>query len=109
MATYARIPTESGHPFYEIIAWGNGVSYTLYFKWNVIALCWVLDIYLGANPVINGIPIVTGADLLEQFGYMSLGAHTMMEAMTIGPFVSPESVPNFYNFGEDGHLFLVGP
>jgi hypothetical protein len=111
MATYAEIPTEGGHPFYEIIAWSDGLSYTLFFKWNVIALCWVLDIYAadGITPVINGIPIVTGADLLEQFGYLTLGAFTMLQATTIGPFVSPDSVPDFLNFGTDGHLFTVTP
>jgi len=111
MATYAEIPTESGHPFYELIGWNDGLSYTLYFKWNTVTLCWVLDIYAadGRTPVINGIAIVTGADLLEQFGYLSLGAFTMLQTTTVGPFVSPDSVPTFLNLGIDGHVFLVMP
>lgn len=110
MATISEIPTEGGHPFYEIITW-DGVARTLYFKWNTVAQAWVMDIYAadGGTALITGIPLVTGADLLEQYGYLPLAASTIMTVMSIGPFVSPDSVPNFDNLGRDGHLYLVTP
>jgi hypothetical protein len=110
MATVAEIPTENGHPFYEVITWG-GVSRTLYFKWNTVTQCWVLDIYdaTGSLPLLTGLPMITGTDILGQFGYMALAASTVMTVMSIGPFVSPDAVPDFANLGEDGHIYLLTP
>ena len=110
MATVAEIPTRPGRPFIEVISWQN-VAYTLYFKWNRPAQCWVLDIWDNATttPLLNGLALVTGCDVLGQFGYLPLAAQTVITVITIGPAVSPDSVPNFDNLGVDGHVYLVMP
>jgi hypothetical protein len=110
MASIAEIPTESGHPFNETVTWG-GVAYTLFFKWNTVTQCWQLDIYDvdGITPILIGLPIVTGTDLLGQFGYIPLATTTVITVMTTGPFNSPDSVPTFDNLGTDGHVYLVMP
>jgi hypothetical protein len=110
MATYLEVPTAPGQPFTERLQI-SGVFYTLRFAWNTRANYWVLEFWDDSNiqPVIAGIPLVTGCDLLEQFIYLPLGAHAMLIVMTVGPAKSPDSVPDFYNLGIDGHLFLVTP
>jgi hypothetical protein len=71
----------------------------------------VVDIYDegGTTAILLGTPMVTGCDLLEQFGYMPLGARTVFTAMTVGPGLPPDDVPTFTNLGIDSHLYLTSP
>lgn len=110
MATHAEIPTEPGRPFTERIDM-EGINYTLRFAWNTRSNCWVMEIWNAGNTgrVACGIPLVTGCDLLEQFRYLPLGAHTILTVMSIGPAISPDTVPDFYNMGIDGHLYMTTP
>jgi hypothetical protein len=108
--TIAEIPTEPNHPFSEVITW-DSVAYTLYFKWNSVCRCWTLDIYEddGVTPILTGLALVTGTDVFGQYGYLPLAASTIMTVMSVGPFVSPDRVPNFESLGEDGRVYLVMP
>ncbi len=46
----------------------EGVPYQMRTYWLLPAKCWVLDISDdGDNPLIMGVPLVTGADLLAQY------------------------------------------
>lgn len=110
MATNVEIPTEGGRPFSERITL-QGIAYTLVFKWNGVASVWTVDFYDddAQTAVLLGVPLVTGADLLGQFFYLSLGANTILTVMTIGPGVSPDTVPGFNNLGSDGHLYATMP
>lgn len=109
MTTSLEIPTEGGRSFSERVPLSDGITYTLKFNWNKRAACWTLDIYdsTGQGRVICGIPLVTGADLMEQFLYLSFGRNTFWTAMTTGPGLSPDEVPTFFNLGTDGRLFLT--
>jgi hypothetical protein len=110
MATVSEIPTQGGQPFTEVVTWG-GVSYTLFFKWNPASYCWVLDIWdqSGTTPILTGLALVTGTDVLGQFAYLPVGAQAIITVMTIGPFISPDTVPDFNNLGSDGHVYLLTP
>lgn len=110
MATYSEVPTQSGRPFTERVSI-LGVTYTLIFNWNAVTQCWMVDFYneAGDAEILVGVPLVTGCDLLEQFGYMPLAATAIYTAMSIGPGISPDTVPTFTNFGTDGHLYLTTP
>jgi len=109
MATIAEIPTLSGQPFSENVTW-DGVAYALQFHYNSSIQAWMLDIFdTTGTPLLVGLALVTGCDVLEQFGYLPLGAHTAITVMTIGPGISPDTVPNFTNLGTDGHVYLVMP
>lgn len=105
-----EIPTQPNRPFSERVSL-RGVSYTLFFSWNVVMNCWVVDVYdeSGRIPVILGMPLVTGSDLLEQFGYLAIGADAIWTVMTVGPDVSPDSVPTFDNLGVEGRLYMTSP
>jgi hypothetical protein len=109
MATINEIPTEAGQPFSENVTW-DGIAYALQFHWNSVCQCWMLDIADTAGvPLLTGLALVTGCDVLEQFSYLPLGAHTAITVVTIGPGVSPDTVPSFDNLGTDGHVYLVMP
>ena len=110
MTTIVEIPTRSGRPFSEIVSW-NGVNYLLIFNFNNPTQCWMLDIWDNDQnlPVLNGIALVTGCDVLEQYAYLEVAANAAIEVMTQGPFVSPDTIPNFDNLGGDGHVYLLTP
>ncbi|EJN3229173.1 hypothetical protein NPU24_001831 [Escherichia coli] len=49
-----------------------GVTYTVRVLWRDVY--WVMDLMTGPDsPFIAGIPLVTGVDLLAQYGYLSPG------------------------------------
>ena len=52
----------------------------------------------------SAIPLLTGADLLQQFGYLGIGAGMLVMTDT-----NPDAVPTFQNLGTSGHLYFVGP
>ena len=110
MANNVEIPTRPGRPFSESVSL-QGVTYTLVFKWNTVANVWTIDFLddTGVTPIIRGIPLVTGCDLLEQFAYLPLAARLILTVMTIGPGLSPDNVPNFLDLGIDGRLYATMP
>lgn len=110
MATHVEIPTSPGEPFSEQILILD-FTYTLRFAWNTRANCWVVEFWDAGNNrrILCGVPLVTGADLLEQFAHLALAAHAIMTVMTIGPALSPDTVPSFTNLGIDAHVYLTTP
>lgn len=73
--------------------------------------CWTVDFYdiTGMIGILAGVPLVTGCDLLEEYGYLPLGATAIFTVMSIGPAVSPDTVPTFTSLGGDGHLYVTTP
>ena len=64
--------------------------------------CWLLDINdANDNPLVLGIPLVTGADLLAQYGYLGFGC--AMYCYTDGDL---GAVPTLANLGVTSHLCL---
>lgn len=101
MTTAFTIPTSST-PQQLSISLG-GVKYTLTTKWNVPANCWVLDIAdVNNNPIVSGICLVTGVDLLEQYGYLNFGGKLYVQTDH-----DINAVPTLSNFGTTGHLYFV--
>ena len=90
----------------------NGTQYGFRVLWNPAAACWMLDIYdSNWDPVLMGTPLVTGTDLLGQFGHLEIGksgdSWVQLVVMTIAVGHSPDEVPSFANLGIDGHLYEV--
>jgi hypothetical protein len=64
---------------------------------------WVLDIGDANNaPIIQGIPLVTGANLLAQYAYLGI-----IGALWVQTLSNPDAVPTYQNLGSDGLLFYV--
>lgn len=80
----------------------GGIDYNMRLIWNSISACWVLDIADASNnPLVRGIPLVTGANLLGQYAYLGIpGGLTVTVDDGIG-------VPTYPGLGSTGHLYFV--
>lgn len=84
----------------------NGITYSLRLIYQFTPNdCWLLDIgdSLG-KPILCGIPLVTGADLLAQYAYLGFGCKLFVT--TDG---DPTTPPKFWNLGVTAHLWLESP
>lgn len=82
----------------------SGTTYDLTFRYrDATDGGWILDIAdLAGNAVINGIPLVTGCNLLDQYRHLFLGGGLYVQTTS-----DPDSVPTFDNLGDDGLLYWV--
>ncbi len=100
-----QIPLTPGQPQTFPISLG-GTTYTLTFRYrNTIEGGWILDIADASNnPLVNGIPLVTGANLLEQYSHLGFQGGLYVQTTT-----DPDAVPTFDNLGADAQLYWVTP
>lgn len=81
----------------------RGVTYGWQLYWLVPAQCWVVNIAdITGRPILSGIPLLPGSDLLGQFGHVGIGG-----GLVVYTDHAPEVVPDFTNLGVTGHLFWV--
>jgi hypothetical protein len=81
----------------------GGVAYNLSVYWNVPNASWMVDLLdANSNPILQGIPLVTGADLLGQFAYLGIGGELQVQT-TNDTF----AVPTYANLGTEGNLYFV--
>ena len=81
----------------------SGQTYNLRVTWNVPGQCWLLDIADAAGtPLLTGLPLVTGANMLGQFAYA--GPPGILYVGTDGNADAP---PTFANLGTEGHLYYT--
>lgn len=82
-----------------------GVQYQITVWWNNACQSWMIDIAdANGNPILGSIPMVTGADLLEQFSYLNFGGELI--AVTEN---NPDTPPSFNNLGTTGNLYFLVP
>jgi predicted Zn-dependent protease with MMP-like domain len=66
---------------------------------------WMLDIADQAgNDILNGAPLVTGHDLLEQYDYLGIGG-----SLAVSTDGDPDAIPTFENLGVQSHLYFTTP
>lgn len=82
------------------------ISYRMTVRWiDTDDGGWVLDIAdSNSVPIVSGIPLVTGADLLEQYGYLNFGGELIVQTDT-----DLNAVPTYSNLGVTSHLYFVTP
>jgi hypothetical protein len=82
----------------------NGVQYALTLNFRDTAEGgWIMDIAdVAGNPILLGIPFVTGSDLLAQYEYLQFGG---ILALFNGG--APDDPPAFDNLGLDSKLYWV--
>lgn len=79
--------------------------YQLTVQWNRAAQAWVLDIAdVNGIPILSGVALVTGVNLLEQFAYLVLGGQLIVQTDH-----DTFAVPTYANLGSTGHLYYVVP
>ena len=102
MSTSYEIPLAPGAQTLQITL--GSTEYTLNVYWLEASNCWTVDILdvTGTINIITGIPLITGADLLEQYGYMNFGG--MLIDQTDGDIYAP---PTYASLGSTGHLYFI--
>lgn len=79
------------------------LTYTVTVVWNTANASWMIDIAdASGNPILQGIPMVTGADLLQQFAYLNFGFQLIAQTDN-----AVDVVPTFADLGTTGHLYAV--
>ena len=101
MLTPYQIPLQSNPQILNITL--AGTQYTLTIKWNSQCQSWVIDIAdVNGNPILSGVPMVTGTDLLGQFEYLNFGGELVAQTMN-----ATDDVPDFTNLGTNGNLYFL--
>ena len=84
-----------------------GIVYTISLFWRDAPEGggWCMDIGDSANnPILQGVPLVTGADLLAQYGYLGIGVQIFVQSDG-----APDAVPTFTNLGITSHIYFTAP
>jgi predicted Zn-dependent protease with MMP-like domain len=101
--TITEIPLSGQAQSFQVVI--LNVTYVFTLIWRDAASEWVLDIAdVNTNPLIQGIPLVTGGDLLGQYAYLGLGFQ-----LWVATDGEPDAVPTFANLGTQAHLYAVTP
>lgn len=80
----------------------GGTVFGLTVFWCSPAACWVMNIAdSNGAPIVNGIAIVTGVDLLQPYAYLDFNGSLIV--FTDG---DADAVPTFDNFGIASHLYF---
>lgn len=95
------IPTTPTNQIFSVSL--ANVTYNIRMLWSNIGQYWVVDIS-DANgvPLVQGIPLVAGADLLQQFRYLGIGG-----ALVAQSTVSTNNDPSFTDLGTVSQLYFV--
>ena len=100
MTSVYEIPL-SGKPQQVQVLLAN-VQYLLTFIWRA-GVGWVLDLAdVNGNAIVQGIPLVTGTDLLGQYRYLGIGG-----SLVVNTDAAPNAVPTYDNLGTSSHLYFV--
>ncbi len=106
MSQLFEIPLSGMNQTFPIVL--NNVSYILrliFCQTTDADACWLLDINdQNANPIVCGIPLVAGADMLEQYAYLNFGF--ILYCFTDGNL---SANPTFANLGTTSHLQFQVP
>lgn len=79
----------------------SGKAYRVRLWWNVIGQRWVIDLAnTDGEVIISSIPVVSGADLLDQYRYLGLGGK--LYAYTDAELGEP---PTRINLGSNGKIY----
>jgi hypothetical protein len=104
MVSIVEIPLKVGQPQTLSITINN-VTYNLSLKWFELASLWLLDIADNLNnPIVVGVPLVTGADLLGQYKHLGFGFGIWCSTDGI-----PDQAPIFSSLGDNSHVYAVLP
>lgn len=80
-----------------------GIVYQLRTFWCDPQSAWVLNIAdANGKDIVNGIPLVTGLDLLDQFGYLLFGGQLIAQTDN-----AKDVPPTLASLGSSGHLYFA--
>ena len=102
MTTYFEIPLTADPQTFTITLSGIDYQMTVQYR-DAGGTGWILDVADASdNPLVCGIPLVTGTDLLGQYAYLGFGGRLWVQGAA-----NPDDVPTFDDLGNGSHLFWV--
>ncbi|WP_186086040.1 phage baseplate plug family protein [Burkholderia gladioli] len=101
MTTILEIPLSSDGQTFTITL--SGTDYTMTVQWRNAIAMWLLDIAdASGNPLVSGLPLVTGANLLEQFGYLGFQGGLWVQGAD-----DPDNLPTYEDMGTGSKLYWI--
>ncbi|RQZ31531.1 hypothetical protein DIE14_01040 [Burkholderia sp. Bp9017] len=102
MTTFYEIPLTPDPQTFTLTL--SGVTYTMTVQYRAAGgTGWILDVAdANGNPLVAGIPLVTGIDLLGQYAYLGFGGRLWVQGAA-----NPDDVPTFDDLGVGSHVFWV--
>lgn len=101
MTTAFEVPLSSDAQVFAIAL--AGTTYKLRLQWNSVGMYWVMDVAdENENPLILGTPLITGLDLLMQYGYFVIAGSLVVQTDS-----DTYAVPTYENLGTNGRLYFV--
>jgi len=100
--TVYEIPLNGEAQNFQITLSNVKYRFSLQYRNNVNG-GWILNIAdQNGNDIIDGIPLVTGADLLAQYRHLGISGSLLVS--TDG---NPDAVPTYTNLGTISHLYFI--
>jgi hypothetical protein len=99
-----EVPARAGSPSFEVVSLG-GIRYQLAFSWCEPLGVWIIDIAdRQGSPIVSGMPMVTGSDILAQYRHLNFGGMLISESD-----FDWRVPPTFTNLGPGrlGHLYWI--
>lgn len=104
MTTVYEIPLSNTPQSFSITLGATQYRFRLAYL-DTIEGGWALDISdTDGNSIVAGIPLTTGRDLLEAYGYLGFGGE-----LWVLTDADPDAVPTFDNLGSASHLYFQVP
>ena len=102
MPNFFRIPLAPNPQIFTIQL--SGIDYRIRLAYrNAPEAGWVMDILdINENPIVNGIPLITGANLLDQYRHLGF-----LGRMWVQTGSDPDAPPTFINLGLDAQIYWV--
>ncbi len=102
MATVYEVPLSPQAQDFTINL--GGVTYKVRLMWREAAAGgWFLDFAdATGKAVLEGVPLVTGADLLAQYAHLGFTGSLVVQTDH-----DPDAIPTFANLGDLSHLYFV--
>lgn len=99
--TYYEIPLDANNQLFSVTLAGKLYQMQLIYR-NTTEGGWFLDIFdASGNPLIYGISLVTGVDLLSPYPDAGIGG-----SLYVATDGDPFAVPTYDNLGTNSHLYF---
>ena len=105
MATVYEIPLQPNAQTLSITL--GDTTYNLRLIWTWVPYgTWILDINdQFGTPIVQGIPLVTGVDLIGQYSYLNIGGFGNAGYLFCGSDGDPTTPPTYENLGKTARLW----
>lgn len=101
MTTVYEIPLSATPQSFNVTL--GTTSYEVRLVWNYASSCWVLDFSDSAGtPVLVGVPLVVGADLLAQHKHLGFSGTLRVQNDS-----DVEKAPTYEDLGQESRLYFV--